>query len=61
MGKLIQFPIDRLRTRGRRLATAGVFGAFGELETYERHQRLVMTGYAGVALLCMVTLQLVLG
>lgn len=59
MGKLIQFPIGRLRSR--RLATAGVFNAFGELETLERHQLRVMSGYAGVALLCMFVLQLVLG
>jgi hypothetical protein len=59
MGKLIQFPIDRLRSR--RLATAGVFSAFGELETLERHQLKMMLGYAGVALLCMFALQLVLG
>jgi hypothetical protein len=61
MGKLIQFPIDRLRHRSRRLATAGVFSAFGELETLERHQLKVMTGYGGVAVLCMFVLQLVLG
>lgn len=61
MGKLIQFPIDRLRHRSRRLATSGVFSAFGELDTLERHQLKVMSGYAGVALLCMFTLQLVLG
>ena len=61
MGKLIQFPIDRLRHRSRRLANAGVFSAFGELETLERHQLRVMTGYAGVALLCMFVLQVVLG
>ena len=61
MGKLIQFPIDRLRHRSRRFATASVFSAFGELETLERHQLRVMTGYAGVALLCMFALQIVLG
>ena len=61
MGKLIQFPIDRLRQRSHRLSTAGVFSAFGELETLERHQLKVMTGYAGVALLCMFVLQVVLG
>jgi hypothetical protein len=61
MGKLIQFPIDRLRNRGRRLATADVFSAFGELETHERHQLRVMSGYACVALLCMFVLHLVLG
>jgi len=59
MGKLIQFPIGRLRSR--RLATADVFTAFGELETLERHQLKMMAGYAGVALLCMLALQLVLG
>jgi len=61
MGKLIQFPIDRLRTRRRRLAAAGVFSAFGELETLERHQLKVMAGYASVALLCLFALQLALG
>lgn len=59
MGKLIQFPIDRLRSR--RAAHTSVFSAFGELETFERHQLKVMSGYAGVALLCMFVLQLVLG
>jgi hypothetical protein len=59
MGKLIQFPIDKLRSR--RLASVSVFSAFGELETLERHQLKVMLGYAGVALLCMFVLQLVLG
>jgi len=59
LGKLIQFPIDRLRSR--RLAHASVFSAFGELETLERHQLRMMIGYAGVALLCMLALQLVLG
>jgi hypothetical protein len=59
MGKLIQFPIDRLRRR--RSAAANVFRAFGELETQEREQLRMLTGYAGVALLCMVALQLVLG
>jgi hypothetical protein len=61
MGKLIRFPIDRLQHRSRRLASARVFGAFGELETLERHQLKVMTGYAGLALLCMFVLQVVLG
>lgn len=59
MGKLIQFPIDRLRNR--RPASAAVFSAFGELETLERQQLRMMAGYAGVALLCMFALQLVLG
>ena len=61
MGKLIQFPIDRLRHRSHRLAATGVFSAFGELDALERHQLKVMTGYAGVALLCMFALQIVLG
>jgi hypothetical protein len=61
MGKLIQFPIDRRQHRGRRLARTAVFRAFGELDTLERHQLKVMSGYAGVALLCMFVLQLVLG
>ena len=61
MGKLIQFPIDRLQRRGHRLARTGVFSAFGELDTLERHQLKAMLGYAGVALLCMFVLQLVLG
>lgn len=59
MGKLILFPIDRLHRR--RAVHASVFSAFGELETFERHQLKVMSGYAGVALLCMFALQLVLG
>jgi hypothetical protein len=59
MGQLIQFRVDR--NRSRRPASAAVFGAFGELETHERHQLRMMTGYAGVALLCMFALQLVLG
>ena len=59
MGKLIQFPIDRLRSR--RNAATSVFSAFGELETLEREQLRMMTGYAGVALLCLVALQLALG
>jgi hypothetical protein len=61
MGKVIKFPIGRVRPRSRRLASARVFSAFGELETLERHQLKVMTGYAGVALLCMFVLQVVLG
>ena len=59
MGTLIQFPIDRLRSR--RHAAANVFRAFGELETLEREQLRMMTGCAGVALLCLVALQLALG
>jgi hypothetical protein len=39
----------------------GVFRAFSELESHERHQLRAMAGYAGVALLCMFVLQLVLG
>jgi len=59
MGKLILFPIDRLRSR--RSTTATVFSAFGELETLERSQLKMMTACAAVALLCMFALQLVLG
>jgi len=59
MGKLVQFPIDRLRRR--RYAAANVFSAFGELETLEREQLRMMTGCAGVALLCLLALQLALG
>ncbi len=59
MGKLIQFPIARLRSR--RLAGTQVFGAFGELETLEREQLRLMTACAGVALLCLLALQLTLG
>ena len=59
MGKLIQFPIDRLRSR--RYAAASVFSAFGELETLERSQLRMMTACAGVALLCLFALQLALG
>ena len=59
MGKLILFPIDRLRSR--RSANTSVFTAFGELETFERSQLRMMTACAGVALLCMFALQLVLG
>lgn len=61
MGKLIQFPIARLQRRGLRLAGPRVFSAFGELDTVERHQLKLMSGCAGVALLCMFVLQLVLG
>jgi len=59
MGKLIQFPIDRLRSR--RHTAASVFSAFGELDTLERGQLRMMTACAGVAVLCMFVLQLVLG
>ena len=52
---------DTSRLRRRRPATAAAFSAFGELETFERHQLKMMSGYAGVALLCMFVLQLVLG
>jgi hypothetical protein len=58
MGKLIRFPIDRLRSR--RYAAAKVFSAFGELETLERGQLRLVTGCAGVALLIGLVLQLAL-
>ncbi len=59
MGKLIQFPIKRLRSR--RCVAVGVFGAFGELETLERGQLKLVTGCAGVALLFGLALQLAIG
>jgi hypothetical protein len=59
MGKLIQFPIGR--PRSRRSATAGVFGAFGELEVLERAQLKLITGCAGLALLATFALQLAVG
>lgn len=59
MGKLIQFPIGRLRNR--RLAHADVFSAFGELETLERAQLKMMAACASIALLCMFVLHIVLG
>ena len=58
MGKLILFPIDRLRSR--RYATANVFSAFGELETLERGQLRLVTGCVGVAALVGLVLQLAL-
>jgi hypothetical protein len=59
MGKLIQFPIDRLRSR--RYAAAHVFSAFGELEALERGQLRLVTASAAVALVFAVALQLALG
>jgi hypothetical protein len=59
MGKLIQFPIDRLRSR--RYAGTSVFSAFGELEALERGQLRLVTGCACVAVLCVSVLQIALG
>jgi hypothetical protein len=59
MGKLIQFPIARFGNR--RVAAAGVFTAFGELEALERGQLKLVSGCAGLALLVTLALQLVAG
>jgi hypothetical protein len=59
MGKLIQFPIGR--PRSRRSAPVGVFGAFGELEVLERAQLKLVAGCAGLALLGAFALQVAVG
>jgi len=59
MGKLIQFPIARLRTR--RAAAMSVFSAFGELESLERSQLKLVTFSCSVAVVVTLVLQLTLG
>ena len=58
MGKLIQFPIERVQHRARRLATTANFGAFSELESSERTQLRFIAGGLCLAVVMMGVLQL---
>lgn len=57
MGKLIQFPVSRVRRS--RHSTGGLFGAFSELQLEERAQLRLITACALGALALMAALQLV--
>jgi hypothetical protein len=59
MGKLIHFPVARLRSH--RAAAVSVFHAFGELESLERQQLKLIAGSALIATLALVVAQLVIG
>jgi hypothetical protein len=56
MGKLVPFPG---RFRNRRAATANVFGAFDELEAFERGPLKLVAASVLAALLVSLVLQLV--
>ena len=58
MGKLIAFPIARLRSRRPR---THVFEVFGECEMLERAQLRLFGACVGFALACVTALQLAVG
>lgn len=57
MGKLIQFPIARIRAR----RAVAVFGDFGDLASLERAQLKLFTACAGTAVALSALLQLAVG
>ena len=59
MGKLIRFPMHRIRGH-HRLAAAHVFGAFSDLEAIERAQLKLLAACISCTLLCLAALQLAL-
>ena len=59
MGRLIHFPIERVR--GRRYGAAPFFTAFGELDTIERAQLKLFGACVCSALLFTLGLQLAVG
>lgn len=59
MGKLIRFPVARVRRVPR--PAAGAFAAFGELELVERSQFKLFAAYVAGAAALMGALQIVVG
>ena len=57
MGKIIQFPLARIRRR----RAAGVFADFGELALLERAQLKLLGACTGGAVMLTAALQLVAG
>lgn len=58
MGKLIQFPVSRVRRHPHRQAAAELFGAFGELQLVERAQLKLLAVCCAATLMLATALQL---